>query len=115
MERCEDPPPLLVGSQVVKHRCGQHDVELPVGKFDFSDVALNRRDASGGRPADPLLGPPTLSVGRIEGGSSVNTVPDRCRIEVDRRLISGEDPDDVPGQLADFLRREGNVELLMVK
>ena len=40
---------------------------------------------------DPLLGPPTLSVGRIEGGTSVNTVPDRCRIEIDRRLIPGED------------------------
>jgi acetylornithine deacetylase len=38
-----------------------------------------------------LLGPATLSVGRIEGGSSANTVPDRCRIEIDRRLLPGED------------------------
>src|SRR5262249_22271719 len=29
------------------------------------------------------LGPATLSVGRIEGGTSANVVPDRCRIEVD--------------------------------
>jgi acetylornithine deacetylase/succinyl-diaminopimelate desuccinylase-like protein len=42
-------------------------------------------------PPDPLLGPPTLSVGRIEGGQSVNIVPDWCEIEVDRRLIPGED------------------------
>jgi acetylornithine deacetylase len=42
--------------------------------------------------SDPLLGPPTLSVGRIEGGLSVNTVPDFCRIEIDRRLIPGESP-----------------------
>jgi acetylornithine deacetylase len=55
-------------------------------------------------PADPLLGPPTLSVGRIEGGSSVNTVPDRCRIEVDRRLIPGENPDAALQQLLAFLR-----------
>jgi acetylornithine deacetylase len=41
--------------------------------------------------SDPLLGPATLSVGRIEGGTSVNTVPDRCQAEVDRRLIPGED------------------------
>jgi acetylornithine deacetylase/succinyl-diaminopimelate desuccinylase-like protein len=40
---------------------------------------------------DPILGPPTLSVGRIEGGQSVNVVPDWCDIEVDRRLIPGED------------------------
>src|SRR5262249_28934420 len=48
--------------------------------------------------SDPLLGPPTLSVGRIEGGTSVNTVPDRCRIEVDRRLIPGEDPQEARDQ-----------------
>lgn len=40
----------------------------------------------------PRLGPPTLSVGRIEGGVSVNTVPDGCVIEIDRRLLPGEDP-----------------------
>jgi acetylornithine deacetylase len=42
--------------------------------------------------ADPLLGPATLSVGRIEGGTSVNTVPDRCLVEIDRRLLPGEEP-----------------------
>jgi acetylornithine deacetylase len=41
----------------------------------------------------PRLGPPTLSVGRIEGGVSVNTVPDGCLIELDRRLLPGEDPE----------------------
>jgi len=40
----------------------------------------------------PRLGPLTLSVGRIEGGVSVNTVPDGCVIEIDRRLLPGEDP-----------------------
>ncbi len=39
----------------------------------------------------PILGPPSLSVGRIEGGQSVNVVPDWCEIEVDRRLIPEED------------------------
>ncbi len=41
---------------------------------------------------DPLLGPRTLSVGRIVGGVSPNTVPDFCRVDIDRRLIPGEDP-----------------------
>ncbi|MBX9583223.1 MAG: M20 family metallopeptidase [Gemmataceae bacterium] len=44
-----------------------------------------------GRPEDPVLGPRTLSVGRIAGGASPNTVPDWCRIDVDRRLLPGED------------------------
>jgi len=38
----------------------------------------------------PLLGAPTLSVGRIEGGLQVNVVPDRCTIELDRRLLPAE-------------------------
>ncbi len=59
---------------------------------------------------DPLLGPPTLSVGRIEGGTSVNTIPDFCRIEVDRRLIPGEDPEAVQGHFRDFLEAQAEVD-----
>jgi acetylornithine deacetylase ArgE len=47
----------------------------------------------------PTLGPATLSVGIIEGGTSVNTVAARCRVEVDRRLLPGEDAQTA---LADF-------------
>ncbi len=39
----------------------------------------------------PLCGNATLSVGLVHGGVSVNTVPDECLIEVDRRVIPGED------------------------
>jgi acetylornithine deacetylase len=60
--------------------------------------------------ADPLLGPPTMSVGRIEGGSSVNTVPDVCRIEIDRRVIPGEDPEHAPQQLTDYLRQHCGID-----
>jgi len=56
---------------------------------------------------DPLLGPATLSVGRIEGGTSANTVPDCCRIEIDRRLLPGESAADAPGQLDAYLRSAG--------
>ncbi|MCX5672636.1 MAG: peptidase dimerization domain-containing protein, partial [Planctomycetota bacterium] len=38
----------------------------------------------------PVLGPPTVSVGRIRGGTQVNVVPDRCEIDVDRRTLPGE-------------------------
>jgi acetylornithine deacetylase len=55
-------------------------------------------------PPDPLLGPPTLSVGRVTGGVSPNTVPDFCRIDVDRRLIPGENPADAVADLDTFLR-----------
>lgn len=39
---------------------------------------------------NPLLGPPSLNIGVIEGGQVVNVVPDRCWIEIDRRSIPGE-------------------------
>ena len=39
----------------------------------------------------PLVGSPTLSVGRIWGGTGGNIVPDRCTIEIDRRTIPGEE------------------------
>src|ERR1043166_1816359 len=61
-------------------------------------------------PADPLLGPPTLSVGRIEGGTSVNTVPDFCRIEIDRRVVGGEDPEAAPAPLAGLLKNECGID-----
>jgi acetylornithine deacetylase len=52
----------------------------------------------------PLCGSATLSVGRIEGGISVNVVPDHCAIEVDRRLIPGEDPRVAAGNIRTYLQ-----------
>jgi acetylornithine deacetylase len=64
--------------------------------------------------ADPLVGPPTLSVGRVEGGVSVNTVPDSCHIEIDRRLIPGERPEEAPRQLEAFLRQDEGIDFPFV-
>jgi acetylornithine deacetylase len=56
-----------------------------------------------GQRSHPLLGSPTLSVGRIEGGFEVNVVPDRCTIEVDRRLLPGETWPQVRRELEELL------------
>jgi acetylornithine deacetylase len=59
----------------------------------------------------PLVGPPSLSVGRIEGGQSVNIVPDWCEIEIDRRLIPGEQREPAIEALRQFLeQRLGSLE-----
>ncbi|MBP90052.1 MAG: acetylornithine deacetylase [Planctomycetaceae bacterium] len=50
-----------------------------------------------------LLSGPTLSVGVISGGISVNTVPDACSIEVDRRVMPKEDPLAARQHVIDFL------------
>lgn len=59
---------------------------------------------------DARLGSPTLSVGRIDGGVSVNTVPDDCVIEVDRRLLPGESPVDAPRDFEEFLKRHPAID-----
>ncbi len=65
-------------------------------------------------PPHPLCGPPTFSVGRIEGGISVNTVPDECSIEIDRRVIPGEDPQKVIPHVTTYLRERLDVDFEML-
>lgn len=43
----------------------------------------------------PLLGPATCNVGVIRGGTQINFVPDRCEIEIDRRLLPGQQIEEV--------------------
>jgi succinyl-diaminopimelate desuccinylase len=61
-----------------------------------------------------LCGSPSLSVGRIEGGISVNTVPDECTIEIDRRVIPREDITKVMDHVGDFLRKRLDFEFEML-
>jgi acetylornithine deacetylase len=62
--------------------------------YDGARVALaleSYASALSERAPHPLLGPPTLNVGRVAGGQAVNVVPDLCELEVERRLLPGED------------------------
>ena len=58
----------------------------------------------------PLVGRPTVNAALITGGSAPNVVPDRCEVDIDRRIVPGEtDPDLVLApfrRLADALREE---------
>ena len=38
----------------------------------------------------PLCGRPTVNAALIEGGSAPNMVPDRCAVDIDRRIVPGE-------------------------
>jgi acetylornithine deacetylase len=57
----------------------------------------------------PLCGAGTFSVGTIRGGSSVNTVPDRCTVEIDRRFPPGDQPETAYRHLLDYLTTHGNL------
>lgn len=67
-------------------------------------------DELSGSPRDPLLGGPTISVGRIDGGTCVNVVPDFCRIEIDRRLVPGETPEEAYRRANDFIRSDPAID-----
>ena len=57
-------------------------------------------------PPHPRCGSATFSVGRIDGGISVNTVPDECTIDIDRRCIPGEDPAAAIPHVIAYLRQQ---------
>lgn len=61
------------------------------------------RERVAGLGQHPLVGRPSLSVGVIAGGISVNTVPDHCMIHVDRRVLPGENGPQARQHVIDYL------------
>ncbi len=72
----------------------------PILKTLFQDYPkiLNKR-------THPLLGSPTLNVGKISGGTQPNIVAEHCSIDLDRRTIPGEDEDSIKRELYDLFRK----------
>jgi len=56
---------------------------------------VNRLSSISMEKEHPMLGKPTLNIGTIRGGTKVNIVPDRCKIEVDRRMLPSERKEEV--------------------
>jgi acetylornithine deacetylase/succinyl-diaminopimelate desuccinylase family protein len=50
----------------------------------------------------PLLPAPTINIGALEGGTKINLVADRAVIQVDRRLVPGENEDAAQAEIADL-------------
>lgn len=50
-------------------------------------------------PPQTELGPATLTVSVIQGGTGINVVPDSCRIFIDRRTVAGENAAEVAATL----------------
>jgi succinyl-diaminopimelate desuccinylase len=54
-------------------------------------------------PTHPLLGSPTLAIGKIHGGVNINVTPDLCVAELDVRLLPDQDPDQVTSRVQEIL------------
>ena len=70
----------------------------------YADILQNHSEPH------PLCGSPSLSIGKITGGTSVNIVPDLCEIEIDRRSIPGECSTKLLEEMEQFLRSETSVD-----
>ena len=53
--------------------------------------------------AHPLLGAPTLAIGKIHGGVNINVTPDLCIAELDVRILPDQNPDQVTSLIQDTL------------
>lgn len=50
-----------------------------------------------------LVGAPSIHASIIRGGRELSTYPDHCKLQVERRLIPGEDADDVEAEMRAML------------
>lgn len=66
-------------------------------------------------PPGTDLGNPTLTVSLISGGTGINTVPDSCRVSIDWRIVSGEDPDEVATRLYNLAQESSPLPVTMKK
>ena len=53
----------------------------------------------------PYLGKSSVNVTMIQGGTKVNTVPDRCVLRIDRRLVKGENRENCAAQMEMLLKK----------
>jgi len=53
----------------------------------------------------PMVGSPSVNVGRISGGAAVGVVPEKCQIWVERRTVPGERLDDVKSGIETLFKR----------
>jgi acetylornithine deacetylase len=52
----------------------------------------------------PLVGPGSIHASIIEGGSELSTYPASCKLQIERRLIPGEDKDDVDEEISNLIK-----------
>jgi len=101
----------IVRWRIETHGLSAHGATPELGRnavYDGARVALALEDYAqrlAKNSSHPGLGHATLNVGKIAGGHSVNIVPDKCVIELERRLLPGEDGKQTVADCEQFLRK----------
>ncbi|MEM7131866.1 MAG: ArgE/DapE family deacylase [Chloroflexota bacterium] len=68
-----------------------------LGELDKLELALRQR------PAHLLAGPPSLHVATIHGGSEWSMYASRCVVQIERRIVPGEEEEAVVGEIQAIL------------
>src|SRR5438093_11510952 len=100
----------LLNFRVVVKGASAHASSPGLGRNAITAAArialeLESVDAELAHRPHPQFGPPSLTVGTIRGGTRPYVVPDRCEIEVDRRLNPGETAEQVVEELQGAIAR----------
>ena len=75
-----------------------------IAKMGKVQVGLERHQEEAlMKKAHELVGPPSVHSSIIEGGRELSTYPDRCSLQVERRLIPGETRSDVEEEFTGLL------------
>jgi acetylornithine deacetylase len=79
------------------------DANMRMGRFlaRLDELEQELRD----RPPHPLVGPPSLHAGVLEGGSGPSIYAARCRLEIERRTIPGETERQVVQEIQEIVDR----------
>jgi acetylornithine deacetylase/succinyl-diaminopimelate desuccinylase family protein len=109
----------IVRWRIEIHGLSAHGATPELGRnavYDAARVALaleNYAQQMAKQEPHPLLGHSTLNLGKVAGGHAVNIVPDKCVFEVEVRLLSGVDGQQVLRDCEQYLREQlnGSVQL----
>lgn len=78
-----------------------HDAIACMGRVLVGLEALGHELTA--RPAHPLLGHGSLHASMISGGQELSSYPERCVLQLERRTLPGETPQDVEAELGRVL------------
>lgn len=112
----------LVRYAVTTHGVAAHSANPSLGKSAISDMArlitfLEEEFIPSCNATHPLTGKAQCSINVIRGGTAANIIPERCEVQIDRRVVPGEDQHEavhgIDGAIDEFKKRfpESNITL----
>jgi acetylornithine deacetylase len=114
----------FVWLEVVTHGFAAHGSRWDLGKSAIAAMgrvitACDEFDRNELRQrSHPLLGPPSMHCALINGGSGLSTYAEECRMQIERRTLPDETPEQVLGEIKSLVERaqvDGDVAIVLAR